>query len=499
MSKKSLFTKAMVLSMLILFLFFQTITAFAFAPKPPPPPPPPQATPEPQPGLRVDRTYAPGGKGYLEYIVTDAGHKQPFLHLEGSGYEMGFQQGYLIPEKCKAVACEDFYISIGESMIGGHGGIPTDILLEPIAAVLLEFLGLEISDYPDTSIADILLFTFKQISLYNEKYIPQEYRDEMRGISDGARARGVDLPYEDVLLLNVGFDAFLSAGYPIMVTLVKTGELVDTLNLSCNAHILDGNATITDNLYFGRDFMFGGAGFSDHPVIIETFGKNRNRMVSVAVAGLVGSFAGMNEKGLGIGMDMVPTFDCTPGDVGMGCLLTARRVLEKADELPEAVSMIKNSKRGASWMYAIADGKGANRGGVSMEVSAHNYACRYLNHQQNVLVPILFGIDQQENYSDALIQTNHFLTFDMNSLTGTYVDGDSDVRYNGMIDLLRQDYGTYDYNKAFDFINWMYEANNQGPADGVEQSTTLFDLTNLKMTTLAGPTFGLGATTYLMP
>ncbi len=480
-----------------MFLLFQAATTFAFAPEPPPPPPQPVVD-GPDPGLRVDRTYAPGGKGYLEYIITDTGHKQPFLHLEGSGYEMGYQQGYLIPEKCKAVAAEDFYLDLGTSMIGGNTGIDVNIFLKPIAEVLLESLGMDISDFPDTSLADILLFTFKQIALFNSQYIPKEYRDEMRGISDGARARGVDLPYEDVLLLNVGFDAFLSAGYPIMVTLVKTGELVDSLSLSCNAHILDGNATETGNLYLGRDFMFGGKGFSDHPVIIETCGKDRNRVVNVGVAGMVGCIAAMNEKGLGIGMDMVPAFDCTPGDVGMGCLLTARWVMDQANELPEAVSMIEKSKRGASWIYAIADGQGANRGGVSLEVSAHNYACRYLNHRQNTLVPLLYGVDQQETYGDALIQTNHFLTLNMNSLTGTYVDSDSKKRYDSMIPLLKRDYGTYDYNKALDYINWMYLANNQGANDYVHQSTTLFDLTNLKMTTLAGPKFGQGKTTLLL-
>ncbi|MFO8049382.1 MAG: C45 family autoproteolytic acyltransferase/hydrolase [Desulfosudaceae bacterium] len=490
------------LGITILCLLLPAQTLLAFAPAPPPPPPPPQSDPEPAPGARVDRVYAPGGKGYLEYIITDSGHKQPFLHLEGSGYEMGYQQGYLIPEKCKAVAAKEFYLDLGTSMVGG-AGIPVEPLLEPMAETILEFLGLEIPDHldtPDTSPADLLLFAFKKIAVYNQKYIPREYLDEMRGIADGAKARGFDLSYEDVLLLNIGFDAFLSAGYPIMVSIVKGQEILGGLNLSCNAHILDGNATVTDNLYFGRDFMFGGKGFSDHPVIIETRGDGgRNRMVNVTVAGMVGCIAGMNEKGLGIGMDMIPAMDCVPGDVGMGTLLTSRWVMEQADELPQAVSMIGNSKRGAPWIYAIADGQGANRGGVSLEVSAHYYKARYLNHYQNSLLPLIYNVDQQETYSDALIQTNHYVTWKMQSSAVTYQDASSVSRYDSMIDLLQQDYGTYDYNKAFDFINWMYHENNQGPGDQVRQSTTLFDLTNLKMTTLAGPTFGEGATTYQMP
>ena len=484
--------------MLILFLVFQVTAVFASAPKPPPPSPPPQSDPGPDPGPRVDRVYAPDGKGYLEYIITDTGYKQPFLHLEGSGYEMGFQQGYLIPEKCAAVASNQFFTSIGVGNLSSVG-IPQDLLLKPVVELLLgQFFGETLADYPGWSVTDIGIMVFKHIALLNENDIPREYIQEMQGIAHGAQARGVDLSYADVLLLNVGFDAFMSAGYPIVTTTEILADTIDILQLSCNAHILDGNATETDNLYFGRDFMFGGTGFTDNPVIIETCGDDgRNRVVNVSVAGMVGGIAAMNEKGLGIGMDMVPSADCTPGYFGMGCLLTARWVMERADELPEAVSMIKNSKRGVSWLYAIADGQGANRGGVSLEVSAHSSFARYMNYTKPWWYALMPDY-QKETYPDALIQTNHYISPDMYILAPTFQDDGSLSRYDGMINLLNRDYGTYNYNKALDFINWMYAADGQGPDSFVHQSVTLFDLTNLKMTTFAGPQFGQGATTLIM-
>lgn len=487
-----------VLSMLTLFVVVQATTAFAFAPKPPPPPPPPPVVDGPEPGLRVDRTYAPDGKGYLEYIVTDSGHKQPFLHLEGSGYEMGFQQGYLIPEKCAAVASNQFFTSIAVGNLASVG-LPKDLLLKPVVELLLgQFFGDTLEDYPGWTVTEIGIMVFKHIALLNETDIPTEYIAEMQGIAHGAQARGVDLTYADVLLLNVGFDAFMSAGYPIVTTTEIFSDIVDLLQLSCNAHILDGNATKYDNLYFGRDFMFGGDGFTDNPVIIETCGDGgRNRVVNVSVAGMVGCIAAMNDKGLGIGMDMVPSADCTPGYFGMGCLLTARWVMERADELPEAVSMIKNSKRGVSWLYAIADGQGQNRGGVSLEVSAHSSFARYLDYTKPWWYALMPDY-QKETYPDALIQTNHYITPDMNILAPTFQDAGSLSRYDGMVNLLHRDYGTYDYNKALDLINWMYDAYGEGPNSNVGQSVTLFDLTNLKMTTFAGPKFGQGATTLIM-
>ena len=182
----------------------------------------------------------------------------------------------------------------------------------------------------------------------------------------------------------------------------------------------------------------------------------------------------------------------------MGCLLTARYVMEQADELGEAISLINRSARGVSWLYAIADGQGAQRGGVSLEVSAHYSFTRDLDYSLGWLASQLAPVQQMETYPDALIQTNHYITPDMHLVNPTFQDSDSVKRYNGMINLLNRDYGTYDFDKAFDFINWMYTAKGQNPGDKVNQSTTLFDLTNLKMKTLTGPTFGEGALTFML-
>jgi hypothetical protein len=253
--------------------------------------------------------------------------------------------------------------------------------------------------------------------------------------------------------------------------------------------------------------MFSGSGFTDHPVIFEIYGNGRNRIVSVGVAGIAGVIAAMNEKGLGIGMDMVPSIDCTPTDVGMGTLLTARDVMAKANELSQGVSMIKNSKRGVSWLYILADGKGAERGGKSVEVSANHVYVRGMEYVEKTWLQKLLGTAarQLETYPDFVLQTNHYMLPDMYAnVRLNFVDEDSKYRYDRMIEILKDPYhplggyGTYDFDKAFDYINWMYLTGegNVTPASKVNQSTTLFDLTNLRLKTLCGPTFAHGATEY---
>lgn len=452
------------------------------------------------------RTYSPDGKGYLDYITTDTGHAQPLLHLEGTGYEMGFQHGYLMGAAAAKVACDDFFIDIGRGYVE---------MLGPLGPVVEKLLLTEIGKRSGVNYltsgkrpADFIIDFFKIVAKNNEKYIPREYLDEMHGIADGARAAGVDLKYEDILLVNVGFDALLSFGYPIASPLLiaadKAGDLKG-LQLSCNAFVMDGKATVDRNLYLGRDFMFSGPGFTDHPVIFEIYGNGRNRVVSVGVAGIVGVIAAMNEKGLGIGMDMVPSTDCTPGDVGMGTLLTARDVMAKANELSQGVKIIKDSKRGASWLYILADGKGAERGGKSVEVSAKHVFVRGMEYVEQTWLQKLLGTAarQQEKHPDFILQTNHYMLPNMYAnVPLNYIDQDSQNRYNSMIQILKDPYhplggyGTYDVDKAFNYINWMHLTGNEPDDHKVNQSTTLFDLTNLRMKTLCGPTFAHGATKY---
>ena len=93
--------------------------------------------------------------------------------------------------------------------------------------------------------------------------------------------------------------------------------------------------------------------------------------MSVSYAGFVGATAAMNSRGIGIGCDMVPALDCTPGEFGMGVLLTCRNVVQYAGELSEAVDMINASKRGVSWSYVLGDGVGEDVGGGDVSVGCN--------------------------------------------------------------------------------------------------------------------------------
>ena len=77
----------------------------------------------------------------------------------------------------------------------------------------------------------------------------------------------------------------------------------------------------------------------------------------------------MNSCGVSIGMDMVPALQTNPVAPGMGCLLTARYVMQNCPNATSALAAVRNSvTRGVSWMYLIGD---ATTGAVA-EAAAHH-------------------------------------------------------------------------------------------------------------------------------
>jgi hypothetical protein len=72
--------------------------------------------------------------------------------------------------------------------------------------------------------------------------------------------------------------------------------------------------------------------------------------------GIIGSVAGMNIHGVGVGVDMAPAGHCNPARAGFNSLLLARHSIENGHSCDEAVDIMAKSHRGVSWNYILADG-----------------------------------------------------------------------------------------------------------------------------------------------
>lgn len=405
------------------------------------------------------RVYAPDGKGYL----TAVRQGKPLLHVEGSPYAMGFQHGFLLAEELSWTTSSEFYAR----------------LILGVAEIEDEQLQVLLRQLLDDSLLEFAVKGCRE----NEQHVPGAFLEEMQGIADGARAAGhEEVGYERILLINMAFDLILSFGYPLVMPLLPF--LDDWPVHACDGFVAQGQATADGSTLMGRSFMFC-AEFGKTAMLMERVPERGNRLVDVSFPGFVGVTVGMNDRGIGIGMDMVPAFDCLPLDFGMGCLLTARQILQETDELSEAVNLIRDSHRGVSWIYGIGDGRGKERGGAVVECSAHSFSVRYLDYQDPPgLPPGLPG--QIERRQDLVTFANHYISPEMLPALSIAMK-DTLWRYRTITGLALEAYGAIDMARAKDLVDYLHPPNyDYYQGKYVDGSRTVFDLTNLRYCSLYG-------------
>jgi len=249
------------------------------------------------------KTLARCGQGFLEEVD---GYK--VLHLKGSAYEMGFQQGTLLKDDIKELVHFLFDVKAKEMKI--------------------EVAGLNLLN-PKRAIGGI--------AASQKKYVPARFYEEMQGIADGA-----GMPVGDIIAANFIPEMFHCSGFAISGSATKDGTLY-------HGRILD----------YGCDWKL-----QDHAVLTIAEPTGKIPFANVTYAGFVGSVTGMNTKQVSIG-EMggrgLGHWD------GIPMAFLVRMVLEEANTLDEAIAVFRDNPRTCEYYYVIADGKTGK--GVGMEAS----------------------------------------------------------------------------------------------------------------------------------
>jgi hypothetical protein len=151
---------------------------------------------------------------------------------------------------------------------------------------------------------------------------------------------------------------------------VYTGELFEKAKVKphklqvpifCNSYMLGNPGAEPGARFFGRDFMFPTADvFQDVACLIihkpsPLEGVPRRAFVSQTAPGIIGSVVAMNEAGLGIGIEMLPSAYCDPARPGFNALGLNRDVAEYCADAASGYERVASAQRGVSWIYAIAD------------------------------------------------------------------------------------------------------------------------------------------------
>ena len=247
------------------------------------------------------KTLATCGKGFLEEVD---GYR--VLHVKGTPYEMGYQQGALLKDDIRELVRYLFDVKAKE--------------------LKLEIAGIKVQ--PD---AKKIIAT---IAATQKKYVPPRFFEELRGVADGA-----GMTVEEITVANFIPEMFHCSGFAIAGSATKDGTLY-------HGRILD----------YGCDWRL-----QDHAILTVAEPDGKIPFVNVTYAGFIGSVTGMNAKHVSIG---------EMGGAGLGhwqgvpMSFLVRMALEEADDLDEAISIFRDNPRTCEYYYVIADGNSGKAVGM---------------------------------------------------------------------------------------------------------------------------------------
>lgn len=248
------------------------------------------------------KTIARCGAGFLEEVD---GYR--VLHVKGTPYQMGYQQGVLLKDEIRALVRFLFDVKAKELKLDLAGFKPDP---KKIIAAIAEG---------------------------QRPFVPARFFEELRGVADGS-----GMTMEEIVVANFIPEMF-----------------------HCSGFALSGAATKDGTLYHGRILDYGcDWRLQEHAVLTVAEPEGRIPFVNVTYAGFIGSVTGMNARHISIG-------EMGGGGLGhwAGVPMTflVRMVLEEADDLDGAIAVFRDHPRTCEYYYVIADGETGR--GVGMEAS----------------------------------------------------------------------------------------------------------------------------------
>ena len=252
-------------------------------------------------------------------------------------------------------------------------------------------------------------------------FIPPEYLEELRGLSDGS---GVAL--QELYRLHAIPDRTYScASLAAWGRATTGGRLIHVRNLDWNIHAgIQQFATV----------------FVVHPI-------GQHAFVNIGWAGFIGTLTGVNDAQLSVGQIGAKTTDTTLRGEPMAFVM--RRVLERANDLEEAATVVREAPRTVGVNYVFADAKA--RRAIVLETTRHHVRVFEANDPAERRVgyarPIVDAVFRADTAIDPIIRSQQFASNGdprhpgLENPTGS---SSYDVRYLGQATGLQAHFGHLD-------------------------------------------------------
>lgn len=257
--------------------------------------------------INLDRGPAPqaarDAQGSAETLAPGLVHVQ----LRGEGYALGHRHGELLKDEIRFLVRY-----LDERLLGGGlaGSAKRDVLLRKAWQL--------------------------------DAFIPARYREEMRGVADGA---GVN--YADILLINTFDDLQHLAGCSTAVALPPEGPVLQARNLDYGIPELARHKVVFD---------------------LETRGV---RLRTVGFPGYIGALTGMSSRGLALTSH---TSAARHERSGIPTGILYRQLLEEAPDLATVEARLEAAPRTIGNNLALSDGR--RREALALEFDAEHLAER---------------------------------------------------------------------------------------------------------------------------
>lgn len=252
-------------------------------------------------------------KGKLEKINNKTSQLR-VIYVKGTPYEMGYQHGSILRKQTKS--------NVNKTLTNLY-----HIITDKKSPNVLDRL----------IINSILDQSYKKVS----QYIPNDYKEEMRGLSIGS---GISLK-----------------------KIHRIHMIPDLTEKSCSSIVALNKATKNGKLYHVRilDYIMD-FGIQQHPLLTVYMPNKGNIYTSIGWAGFVGSISGMNAEGISIGeigygkygdkLAGIPAPQPKESIHGTPMVFLLKKILQYADNIENASGIIKSTTRTNYYMYMIADG-----------------------------------------------------------------------------------------------------------------------------------------------
>lgn len=329
----------------------------------------------------------------------------PVLHLSGSPYSLGYQHGSLMRTQVRASVANIMAFADRELGILGLRRVMARRALDR---------------------------AWRRM----EPFVPDRYLEEMQGLADGA-------------------------GIPLK-TLQRVHALPDLTSIGCASFAAAGPATADGRLIHMRNLDWSiRSDVQKHAALFVVHPKKGRAFVNIGWLGFIGVISGVSEKGISVAEIGAESAEASLDGIPMPFL--QRRILEEADDLKQAVALIRTGPRTVGYNYVLADAP--RKEAVALETNRSRCAEFWMNREKrnawSVTVPdVILRADWAVNPDVRDRQWACRGDPSQPGLESPVGSSAYDVRYRGLAALLERFHGRLDAESAMAIAAAVSSGNN---------------------------------------